>query len=182
MPHRRLILDAFIAAVLLTILRLTSSFFIQVLVDSVFVLGRKSALNWLGLGMLLVTLARAGFFGLRSYLVAHLSERIAAETMRGLHCCLLGLPLMIPAAVMLMNWKLMNSFSPRIGDACQETSICSEASINFFRLKPSSLQLKPNSSQLKPNSTTTKRSSFPTWTKTASVLHVSTASLTSLRL
>jgi ABC-type bacteriocin/lantibiotic exporter with double-glycine peptidase domain len=58
MPHRRLILDAFIAAVLLTILSLTS-FFIQVLVDSVFVLGRKSALNWLGLGMLLVTLARA---------------------------------------------------------------------------------------------------------------------------
>jgi ABC-type bacteriocin/lantibiotic exporter with double-glycine peptidase domain len=100
MPHRRLILDAFIAAVLLTILRLTSSLFIQVLVDSVFVLGRKSALNWLGLGMLLVTLARAGFFGLRSYLVAHLSERIAAETMPGLHCCLLGLPLMIPAAVM----------------------------------------------------------------------------------
>src|SRR5262249_6522637 len=143
MPHRRLILDAFIAAVLLTILSLTSSLFIQVLVDSVFVLGRKSALNWLGLGTPLVTLARAGFFGLRSYLVAHLSKRIAAETMPGLHCCLLGLPLMIPPAVMLwMNWELMNSFSARIGDICHETPICSEASINFFRLKRSSLQLK----------------------------------------
>lgn len=107
MPHRHLILDVFIAAVLLTILSLTSSLFIQVLVDSVFVLGRKSALNWLGLGMLLVTLARAGFFGLRSYLVAHLSERIAAEMMLGLHCCLLGLPLIIPTVVMLwLNWEL----------------------------------------------------------------------------
>ena len=67
-------LDALVAAVLLTILGLTSSFFIQALVDFIFVLGRKPALNWLGLGMLLVTLARAGFLGLRSYLLAHLSR------------------------------------------------------------------------------------------------------------
>ena len=64
LPHSRLFLDAFFAAVLMTILGLTSSFFIQALVDFVFVLGRKPALNWLGLGMLLVTLARFGFLGL----------------------------------------------------------------------------------------------------------------------
>src|SRR6266850_7415909 len=50
LPHRRLCLDALIAAVLLTVLGLTSSFFIQALVDFVFILGRKPALNWLGLG------------------------------------------------------------------------------------------------------------------------------------
>ena len=93
LPHYRLFLDALIAAVLMTILGLTSSFFIQALVDFVFVLGRTPALNWLGLGMLLVTLARAGFLGLRSYLLAHLSRRIDADTVLGYHRHLLGLPL-----------------------------------------------------------------------------------------
>ena len=93
LPHSHLFLDALIAAVLMTILGLTSSFFIQALVDFVFVLGRKPALNWLGLGMLLVMLARAGFLGLRSHLLAHLSRRIDAETVLGYHRHLLGLPL-----------------------------------------------------------------------------------------
>jgi ABC-type bacteriocin/lantibiotic exporter with double-glycine peptidase domain len=113
MPHRRLILDAYIAAVLLTILGLTSAFFIQTLVDSVLVLGRKPALNWLGLGMLLVTLARAGFFGLRSHLVvAHLSHRIEAEAMPGLHRHLPGLPFTLLSititcsAMLWLNWEL----------------------------------------------------------------------------
>lgn len=92
-PHRRLFLDALVAAVLMTILGITSSFFIQALVDFVFVLGRKPALNWLGLGMLLVSLARASFLGLRSYLLAHLSQRIDADTVLGYHRHLLGLPL-----------------------------------------------------------------------------------------
>src|SRR5437016_2948317 len=93
LPHQRLFLDSLIAAVLMTILGLTSSFFIQALVDVVFVLGRIPTLNWLGLGMLLVTLARAGFLGLRSHLLAHLSRRIDAETVLGYHRHLLGLPL-----------------------------------------------------------------------------------------
>lgn len=93
LPHSRLFLDALFAAVLMTILGLTSSFFIQALVDVVFVLGRKPALNWLGLGMLLVTLARAVFQGLRSCLLARLSQRIDAETVLGYHRHLLGLPL-----------------------------------------------------------------------------------------
>jgi ATP-binding cassette subfamily B protein len=92
-PYRHLFLDALIAAVLMTILGLTSSFFIQALVDFVFVLGRKPALNWLGLGMLLVSLARVGFLGLRSCLLAHLSQRIDADTVLGYHRHLLGLPL-----------------------------------------------------------------------------------------
>jgi ATP-binding cassette, subfamily C, bacteriocin exporter len=93
LPHYHLFLDALIAAVLLTILGLTSSFFIQALVDFVFVLGRTPTLNWLGLGMLLVTLARAGFLALRSHLLTHLSQRIDAETVLGYHRHLLGLPL-----------------------------------------------------------------------------------------
>jgi ATP-binding cassette subfamily B protein len=93
LPHHRLFLDAPIAAVLVTLLGLTSSFFIQALVDFVFVLGRIPALNWLGLGMLLVSLARVSFLGLRPYPLAHLNQRVDAETMPGYHRHLLGLPL-----------------------------------------------------------------------------------------
>jgi ATP-binding cassette subfamily B protein len=93
LPHYRLFLDACLAAVSMTILGLALSFFIQVLVDFVLVQGQTPTLNWLAAGMLLVTLARAGFLAVRSYLLAHLSMRIDAETMLGYHRHLLGLPL-----------------------------------------------------------------------------------------
>jgi ABC-type bacteriocin/lantibiotic exporter with double-glycine peptidase domain len=92
LPHN-LILDAFVAAVLLMILGLTSLFFIQALVDSVFIPGRKPALKCLGSKVRLDTLARACFFGLRSYLLPHLSQRIDAERVPGQHSHPLGLPL-----------------------------------------------------------------------------------------
>jgi ABC-type multidrug transport system fused ATPase/permease subunit len=91
-PQHHLTLDARVAAVLMTILGLSSSFFIQALVDFVVVRGQIPALSWLGLGMLLVTLARAGFFALRSRLLAYLSQRINAEAVRGYHRHLPGLP------------------------------------------------------------------------------------------
>jgi ABC-type bacteriocin/lantibiotic exporter with double-glycine peptidase domain len=93
LPHRRLFLDALLAAVLMTLLSLSTSFFIQALVDFVFVLGRKPALNWLSLGMLAVLFARTVFQGLRTYLLAHLSLRIDADTVLGFHRHLLELPL-----------------------------------------------------------------------------------------
>src|SRR5437764_15289268 len=43
--------------------------------------------------MLHVMQARVSFLGLRSYLLAHLSQRIDAETVLGYHRHLLGLPL-----------------------------------------------------------------------------------------
>ena len=91
--HRKLFLDALLAAVLMTILGLASAFFIQVLVDFVFLVGAEPTLNWLGLGMLLVLGARVAFHGLRAYLLAHLSHRIDADIVLGYHHHVLGLPL-----------------------------------------------------------------------------------------
>jgi hypothetical protein len=94
LPQHRLFLDALIAAVP-AILGLTLSSFIQVLVDSLFVLGHKPALNRLGLGMPPAMPARAGFFASRSCLMPHLSRRIGAEAVA---CCCgrpRGLPLIL---------------------------------------------------------------------------------------
>jgi ABC-type bacteriocin/lantibiotic exporter with double-glycine peptidase domain len=92
LPQYHLILDALFTAVLLTILGLALSFFIQALVDSFFVPEHQPTSNSLGLGMLPVSLARAGIFAPRSYLSAHLSWRIHAETVNGYHRHTLGLP------------------------------------------------------------------------------------------
>ena len=93
LPQHSLILDALVAAVLLTILGLTSSFVIQALVDSVSVLERNPPLPHLSLGTLLVTLARAGFLDLRSCPLACLRRRIYAEPVFSYHRHLPGLPL-----------------------------------------------------------------------------------------
>jgi ATP-binding cassette subfamily B protein len=77
----------------MTVLGLASSLFIQALVDFVFVLGRTPTLNWLSLGMLFVIFSRVAFLGLRTYLLAYLSQRIDADTVLGYHRHLLGLPL-----------------------------------------------------------------------------------------
>ena len=90
--HRKLFLDALVAGVLITVLTLSSSFFIQVLVDFVIPAGRGATLNWLGVGMLLLLTARAAFLALRGYLLAHLGQRIDAEIVMGYHHHLLGLP------------------------------------------------------------------------------------------
>ncbi len=92
-PHRKLFAHALLAAVLITILGLSSSFFIQILVDVVFVAEREPTLNWLGAGMMLVLLARTGLQAFQTYLLAHLSQRIDTEIALGYHHHLLGLPL-----------------------------------------------------------------------------------------
>src|SRR5262245_44488003 len=92
-PQQHLLLDALSAAVLVTILGLASSFFIQTLVDDVIVLGHNHTLNWLGLGMLAVVFSRTAFLGLRTHLLTQISQRIDADVVLRYHLHLLGLPL-----------------------------------------------------------------------------------------
>lgn len=92
-PHRPLFTDALVAAALMTILSLTTSFFIQALVDHVLVVGRSSTLHWFGLGMLLALVSRVTFSSLRAFLLTHLSVRIDSDTVMSYYGHLLGLPL-----------------------------------------------------------------------------------------
>lgn len=92
-PHRRLFLKAVAAALLVTVLGLAWAFFIRALVDFVIPSGRVTMLNWLGVGMALVLVFRAGLAGLRGYLLAHLGQRIDVEVILAYHHHVLGLPL-----------------------------------------------------------------------------------------
>ncbi|HKB34841.1 MAG TPA: ABC transporter transmembrane domain-containing protein, partial [Gemmataceae bacterium] len=91
--HRSLLTEAFFCALLLTILGLTTSYFIQHLVDSVLVRREERLLNAMGVGMLLVVVFRVLFSVLRQYLLAHASRKVDLSLIAGYARHILGLPL-----------------------------------------------------------------------------------------
>jgi ABC-type bacteriocin transporter len=78
-PRLPIVFEAFLSALLATLLALGSSFFIQVLVDHVLIRDKLSLLNLLTLGMLAVFLFRTAFGALRQYFLVHLAQKIDLE-------------------------------------------------------------------------------------------------------
>ncbi|MEW4526286.1 peptidase domain-containing ABC transporter [Maioricimonas sp. JC845] len=68
--------EGFLCAILITVLGLSTSYFVQHLVDSVLVRDDRGLLNALGVGMLLLMVFRTLFNLLRDYLIAHVGRRI----------------------------------------------------------------------------------------------------------
>jgi ATP-binding cassette, subfamily C, bacteriocin exporter len=68
--QRGLLVEAFVCAVLMTVLGLSTSLFVQHLVDGVLVQHQSSLLDALGIGMVVIVLFRTVFSALRSYLIA----------------------------------------------------------------------------------------------------------------
>jgi ATP-binding cassette subfamily B protein len=73
--QRRLLVEAFLCAVLMTVLGLSTSLFVQHLCDGVLARGQTGLLDALGLGMVTVVVFRALFGALRGYLMAFLARR-----------------------------------------------------------------------------------------------------------
>src|SRR5262249_21161183 len=70
--HAPLLAEAFACALLMTVLGLSTSYFIQHLVDSVLVRHEDRLLNALGVGMVLILVFRSLLGALRQYLLAHI--------------------------------------------------------------------------------------------------------------
>jgi len=83
LPHHQLTLDAPVTAVPNPILGLASLICIQVLVDSICILGHKPAFKRFGSRLLLPALARACASDLSSLRTAHLRRDLDAETVSG---------------------------------------------------------------------------------------------------
>jgi ATP-binding cassette, subfamily C, bacteriocin exporter len=92
-PHTGLVLEAFCCAVLMTLLGLSTSFFIQHLVDNVLLRNESKLLNALGIGMVLVLVFKVLFGTLREYLLAHVSRKVDLGLIAGYARHILGLPL-----------------------------------------------------------------------------------------
>jgi ABC-type bacteriocin/lantibiotic exporter with double-glycine peptidase domain len=91
--HRSVLAEAFVCALLLTVLGLSTSYFVQHLVDNVLVRHEGSLLNALGAGMVLLGLFKALFGVLRQYLLVHVGRRVDLALVAGYARHLLRLPL-----------------------------------------------------------------------------------------
>jgi ATP-binding cassette subfamily B protein len=88
-----ILLEAFVCALIMTLLGLSTSYFVQMLVDSVLVQGEKRLLNALGIGMILILAFRATFGIVRQYLLAFISRRIDMALISGYTRHLYRLPM-----------------------------------------------------------------------------------------
>jgi ATP-binding cassette subfamily B protein len=74
--HMPILIEASACALLMTLLGIGTSYFVQHLVDSVLVRNEAVLLNALGVGMVLVVAFRTLFGVLRQYLVAHVGRKV----------------------------------------------------------------------------------------------------------
>ena len=91
--HRPILAEAVCCALLITLLGLSTSYFIQHLVDSVLVRNEARLLNSLGIGMLCVVVFRLLFGALRQYLLAHVGRKVDLLLISGYTRHILRLPM-----------------------------------------------------------------------------------------
>lgn len=87
------LLEALVCAVLMTLLGISTSYFIQHLVDSVLVRGETRLLNALGIGMLAILIFRTLFAAMRQYLLAYVGRKIDLSLIAGYSRHVLSLPM-----------------------------------------------------------------------------------------
>jgi ATP-binding cassette subfamily B protein len=92
-PHSPILFEAVFCALLMTVLGISTSYFVQILVDGVLVRGEGRLLNALGVGMVVILLVRALFSVLREYLLAYVGRKVDLALIAGYSRHILGLPL-----------------------------------------------------------------------------------------
>lgn len=92
-PHFQVLLEVFLASVLIQIFGLITPLFTQLLLDRVIVQGSVLTLNTVGFGLLIFGLFRVAINGLRQYLLDHTANRISIALMVGFIKHTFSLPL-----------------------------------------------------------------------------------------
>lgn len=82
-PHYRILVEVFIASVLIQIFGLVTPIFTQLLLDRVLVQRSFATLNAVGLGMIIFGLFRISMTGVRQYLLDHTANRISISLLVG---------------------------------------------------------------------------------------------------
>ncbi|MGE0760137.1 MAG: peptidase domain-containing ABC transporter, partial [Pirellulaceae bacterium] len=91
--HRGVLIEAVVCALLMTLLGVSTSYFVQHLIDNVLVRNETRMLNALGVGMASIILFRTLFGMLRHYLLAHVGRTVDLSLIAGYARHLLSLPM-----------------------------------------------------------------------------------------
>ncbi len=112
-PYTAVLAEAFACAFLMTVLGVSTSYFIQHLVNSVLVRHEVQLLNALGIGMVLIALFRILFGLLRQYLVAHVGRKADLALIAGYTRHILKLP------VRFFEMRQVGEILSRVNDAAK---------------------------------------------------------------
>ncbi|MBN3989570.1 MAG: peptidase domain-containing ABC transporter [Nostoc sp. NMS2] len=82
-PHSQVLLEVFIASMLIQVFGLVTPLFTQLLLDRVIVQGSTLTLNAVGLGLLIFGFFRVALNGLRQYLLDHTANRLSLTLLVG---------------------------------------------------------------------------------------------------
>ena len=92
-PHRVVLIEIFLASVMIQVFGLITPIFTQLLLDRVVVQRSTLTLNAIGLGLLIFGLFKVGMTGLRQYLLDHVANRVDISLIVGFVNHTLRLPL-----------------------------------------------------------------------------------------
>ena len=124
--HLPLLAEAFVCGLLMTVMALGTSWFVQLLVDSVLPSGERGLLKALGIGMLAIIVFRALFGALRQYLLAHIGRTLDLTLISGYLRHVLRLPMSF------FSTRQTGDILSRVGDANRVRDAIGGAALTIF--------------------------------------------------
>ena len=92
-PQKRLIINIFLASILLTIFGILGSFYFKVLIDDILPAGLLKTLHILSIGIILLNLFKVMLSAIRSHLLLYLSQKLDIALLLGYYNHILKLPM-----------------------------------------------------------------------------------------
>lgn len=125
-PHKNILIQALFGAIVYTILGLSTSVFVQKLVDFVLVDGNRNLLNMMGIAMLLILLVQLFIGTAKTIFTLKTGQMIDAQLILGYYKHLLKLP------QQFFDTMRVGEIISRINDAVKIRTFLNDVSINFL--------------------------------------------------
>jgi ATP-binding cassette subfamily B protein len=124
-PHRGIIAMALVGAIVHTLLGLTTTVYVQQLVDHVLVDGNRNLLNLMSVALIALILAQAIVGGMKGLLVLHTGQRIDVSLILGYYRHLLGLP------QRFFDTMRVGEITSRMGDAVKIRALINDLALEL---------------------------------------------------
>lgn len=124
-PHGAVVAMALLGALVHTALGLSTSIYVQQLVDHVLVDGNRNLLNLMSVVMIALLLAQAIIGAMKGLLVLHTGQRIDATLILGYHTHLLGLP------QRFFDAMRVGEITSRVGDAVKIRALINDVALEL---------------------------------------------------